>query len=107
MVSRNFGIQFLSSCVTVVSILPSCTGFEQGAALVANFDLEFERDVLLAVVLGLIHFAIAFHLATEVYGFAGKIVFVGGFGRTVFAGREYGVDDGEGFVGREAARGKK
>ncbi len=73
MVSRNFGIQFLSSCVTVVSILPSCTGCEQCAVLVANFDLEFERDVLLAEILGLVHLAEAFDLATEVDGLAWEI----------------------------------
>jgi hypothetical protein len=48
---------------------------------------------LFAEVLGFIDFVEAFHLATEVDGFAGEIVFVGSFRRTVFAGREYRVDD--------------
>ena len=101
MVSRNLGFQFLSSCVTVVSILPSLIGLQQSAALVANFDLECESDVLLAVVVGLVQLAIAFGLATEVDGFAGNEIFVGGFGRTVFAARENGMDDGERFIGCE------
>jgi len=40
-------------------------------------------------------------LATEVNGFTGDEVFVGGFRRTVFTAGKDGVDDGELLIGRD------
>ena len=76
-------------------------GLQESAALIANFNLIFERDVLLAIIVGLVGLAIAFHLATEVNGFAGDEVFVGGFGRSVFTAGKDRVDNGERLIGRD------